>query len=145
MKLPFWWLLDRTSMLLKMSDCLVDYSVGSLCHLKANTLIFLSKMGRAGRNPIFITLVIKLSKPGLMYMPIIWSSWLRVQFKCLFYRGLISVSVIRSVCCPLCTSGFALNFLARLHQNLSSSAAEKNTCCQTSFLKIVLPVVFSQM
>lgn len=98
MKSPFQWLLGIRSMLLKMSDHLVDYSLGSLCHLKANILIFLNNVGRAGRNPIFITLVIKRSRPGLsMYAPGIWSFWLSVKFKCLFYRGLISVSVIRSV------------------------------------------------
>lgn len=146
MNLSFQWLLSITSMLLKMSDHLVDYSLDILCHLKASILIFLNKVGRAGRNPIFITLVIKHSRPGLlMCMPIIWSFWFSVKFKCLFYHGLISVSVIRSVRCPLCTSGFALNFLASIHQNLSSSAAEKNTCCQTFILKIVPPVMFSQM
>uniref|UniRef100_A0A8C9BVD7 Uncharacterized protein n=1 Tax=Phocoena sinus TaxID=42100 RepID=A0A8C9BVD7_PHOSS len=98
-------------MLLEVSDHFVDYSLGSLCHLKANILIFLSKVGRAGGKPIFTTLVIKHSRPGLlMYMPIIWSFWLSVKLKCFLYCGLISVSVIRSVCCPLCTSGFALNF-----------------------------------
>lgn len=147
MKSPSQWLLGIQSMLLKMSDHLGDYSLGSLCHLKANILIFLNNVGRAGRKPIFITLVIKRSGPGLsMYTPGVWSFWLSVKFKCLFYRGLISVSVIRSVWCPLCTSGFALNFLASSHQNLSSSAAEKkkkkqNTlpnfffkvCCQWCF------------
>lgn len=90
MKLPFQWLLGIGSMLLKMSDHLVDYSLGSLCHLKANILIFLNNVGRAGKNPIFITPVIKRSRPGWsMYTPGIWSFWLSVKFKCLFYCGLI--------------------------------------------------------
>lgn len=63
-----------TSMLLKVSDRFVDYSLSSLCHLKANILIFLNKVGRAGRKPVFITLVIKHSRLGLlMCMSIIWS------------------------------------------------------------------------
>lgn len=111
MKLPFQWLLGIRSILLQVNDHFVDYSLISLCHLKANILIFLNKVGRAGRKPIFITLMIKHFRPGLlMCMPIIWSFWLCVKLKCLFYCGLISVSVIRSVCYPLCTSGFALNF-----------------------------------
>uniref|UniRef100_A0A8C4MTR6 Uncharacterized protein n=1 Tax=Equus asinus TaxID=9793 RepID=A0A8C4MTR6_EQUAS len=94
-----------------MSDHYVDYSVSSLYHLKSNILIFLNKVGRAGRKPIFINLVIKHSRLDLlMCMPVIWSFLLSVQLKCLFSCGLISVSVIRSVCCPLRTSGFALNF-----------------------------------
>uniref|UniRef100_A0A2K5H9C1 Uncharacterized protein n=1 Tax=Colobus angolensis palliatus TaxID=336983 RepID=A0A2K5H9C1_COLAP len=55
-----------------MSDHFGGYSLSSLCHLKANVLIFLNKVGRAGRKPIFITFVIKHSRPGLlMCRPII--------------------------------------------------------------------------
>lgn len=111
MKLPCQWLLGIRRVLLQVNDYFVDYSLVTLCHLKAKILVFLNKVGRAGRKPIFITLMIKHFRSGLlMCMPIIWCFWLCVKWKCLFYCGLISVSVIRSFCCPLCTSGFALNF-----------------------------------
>lgn len=111
MESPFHWLLGTPRRLLKMSDHFVDHCLSSLCHLKANILIFLSKEGRASGKLVFITSVIKLSRPGLLIcMPVLWRFWLSIKLKCLSYCGLISVSVIRSVCCPLCTSGFALNF-----------------------------------
>uniref|UniRef100_A0A8C9A0P1 Uncharacterized protein n=1 Tax=Prolemur simus TaxID=1328070 RepID=A0A8C9A0P1_PROSS len=64
-------------MLLKISDNFVGNNLGSLCHLKANILIFLNKVGRARRKPVFINFVIKHSRPGLlMYMSIMCRSGL---------------------------------------------------------------------
>ena len=97
-------------MLLTVSGHSVDYSLGSLCHLKANILIFLNKVGRTDRKSILVTLMIKHGPGLLMCMPINleFLAWCKIKMS--LYCGLLSVSVIRSVCCLLCASGFALNF-----------------------------------
>lgn len=83
------------------------------------------------------------ARPWLLeWVQILWTFWfIPVMWMCLLYCGLVSVTVIRSVGCPLWPSSFALNFLAFIkicHPELQ----RKVYIAKHEF---VLPVMCSQM